>query len=108
MEDHGGRACTSSCEFLIKDLSSLLVGQKVPEQESRYLDQVGEGDSIKPSVQGNPYLSLLTSYLLQVLAHLGRLAASFRASVLVFLSSVNLLIKPPSSPPFRVNHLAVT
>lgn len=39
-----------SCMFLIKDLSSLLVGQNVPEQDSRYLDQVGEGDSIMPIV----------------------------------------------------------
>lgn len=50
MEDPGGRACTPSCVFLIKDLSSLLVSQNVPEQDSRYLDPVGEGDSITPIV----------------------------------------------------------
>lgn len=50
MGDCGGTPCMLSCTRLIKGLSSLLCGQNVPEQDSRYLDQEGEGDSITPTV----------------------------------------------------------
>lgn len=96
--------------FLLKGQLSLLVGQ-TSLVHGWYLKQVGEGGSIMAIVHATIPVSgatpslLLTSYLLQVLAHLGRLAASFRVSALLFLSSINLLIKPPSLPPFQVNHL---
>ena len=112
-EDHGGRRCMLSYMFLLKDQLSLPVGQTClggTVVSDWYLEQVGEGDNIMPIVQSiipvsNVPSRPLTSYLLQVLAHLGRLAASFRVSALLLLSSINPLIKPPSLPPFQVNHL---